>query len=73
MPLSTIFQLYHGGKQQQRIPGKRKFYFFIMAAILNGGRIAGHNFERGQTKDYVSYVCFNLVQRFQRRRFKCDI
>jgi hypothetical protein len=32
-----------------------------MAAILNGGRIAGHNSERGQTKDYVSYVCFNLI------------
>jgi hypothetical protein len=24
-------------------------------------------------KDHHSQICFNLVQRFQRRRFKCDL
>jgi hypothetical protein len=33
----------------------------------------GHNFEIGLPKDYPSQIWFNLVQRFQRRRFKCDL
>jgi hypothetical protein len=33
----------------------------------------GHNIERGPPKDHPSQICFNLVQRFQRRRFKCDL
>jgi hypothetical protein len=32
-----------------------------------------HIIERGPPKDHPSQICFNLVQRFQRRRFKCDI
>ena len=32
----------------------------------------GHNFEMGLHKDYPSQIWFSLVQRFQRRRFKCD-
>jgi len=31
-----------------------------------------HNFEMGLPKDYPSQIWFNLVQRFQRRRFKCE-
>jgi hypothetical protein len=33
----------------------------------------GHNIERGPSKDHPSQICFNLVQQFQRRRFKCDL
>jgi hypothetical protein len=33
----------------------------------------GHNFEMGLPKDYPSQIGFNLVQWFQRRRFKCDL
>jgi hypothetical protein len=32
-----------------------------------------HNIEKGPPKDRPSQICFNLVQRFQRRRFKCDL
>ena len=39
---------------------------------MEGGAV-GHNFEIGIPKDYPSQICFNLVQRFQRRRFKCDL
>ena len=35
---------------------------------MEGGAV-GHNFER----DHPWQVWFNLVQRFQRRRFKCDL
>jgi hypothetical protein len=31
----------------------------------------GHNFEMGLPKNYASQIWFNLVQRFQRRRFEC--
>ena len=33
----------------------------------------GHDFEMGLPKDYPSQTRFNLVQRFQRRRFKCQL
>jgi hypothetical protein len=33
----------------------------------------GHNFEREPPRDHPCQVWFNLVQRFQRRRFKCDL
>ena len=36
------------------------------------GRSVGHNFERDPPKDHLWQVWFNLVQRFQRRRFKCE-
>jgi hypothetical protein len=36
------------------------------------GGAGGHNIERGSPKDHPSQIWFNLVQRFQRRRFKCD-
>ena len=47
-------------------------------AILNGGRGCHnrHNFERTHfdpPRDHPCHVWFNLVQRFQRRRFKCDL
>jgi hypothetical protein len=32
-----------------------------------------HNFEGDPPRDYPCQVWFNLVQRFQRRRFKCDL
>ena len=38
---------------------------------MEGGAV-GHNIEKGQPNDHPSQICFNLVQRFQRRRFKCD-
>ena len=38
---------------------------------MEGGDV-GHNIERGPPKDHPSQICFNLVQRFQ-RRFKCDL
>jgi hypothetical protein len=34
---------------------------------------AGHNFERDPPRHHPCQVWFNLVQRFQRRRFKCDL
>ena len=39
---------------------------------MEGGAV-GHNFEMGLPKDHPCQVWFNLVQRFQRRRFKCDL
>jgi hypothetical protein len=39
---------------------------------MEGGAV-GHNIERGPPKDHPSQICFNLVQGFQRRRFKCDL
>jgi hypothetical protein len=38
---------------------------------MEGGAV-GHNFERDTPKDHPSQVWFNLVQGFQRRRFKCE-
>jgi hypothetical protein len=32
----------------------------------------GHNYEMGLHKDNFSKIWCNLVQQFQRRRFKCD-
>ena len=36
------------------------------------GRAVGHNFERDPPRDHPCQVWFNLVQGFQRRRFKCE-
>ena len=36
------------------------------------GRAVGHNFERDPSRDHPCQVKFNLVWRFQRRRFKCE-
>jgi hypothetical protein len=36
------------------------------------GRAVRHNFERDPPKDHPCQVWFNLVQGFQRRRFKCE-
>jgi hypothetical protein len=38
---------------------------------MEGGAV-GHNFERDPPRDHPCPVWFNLVQRFQRRRFKCE-
>jgi hypothetical protein len=38
---------------------------------MEGGAVR-HNFERDSPKDHLCQVWFNLVQRFQRRRFKCE-
>jgi hypothetical protein len=48
----------------------KKFLFLVTAVILNGGGAVGHKFERDPPRDHPSQVWFNLVQRFQRRRFK---
>jgi hypothetical protein len=37
------------------------------------GRAVGHNFERDPPRNHPCQVWFNLVQRFLRRRFKCDL
>jgi hypothetical protein len=37
---------------------------------MEGGAVE-HIIERAPPKDHPSQICFNLVQRFQRRRFKC--
>jgi hypothetical protein len=39
---------------------------------MEGGAV-GHNFERDPPRDHPYQVLFNLVQQFQRRRFKCDL
>ena len=39
---------------------------------MEGGAV-GHNFERDPPRDHPCQVWFNLVQRFQRRRFKCNL
>jgi hypothetical protein len=39
---------------------------------MEGGAV-GHNFERNPPKDHPYQDWFNLIQRFQRRRFKCDL
>jgi hypothetical protein len=36
-----------------------------------GGSV-GHNYERDPPKDHPCQVWFNLVQGFQRRKFKCE-
>ena len=36
------------------------------------GGFVGHTFERDPHRDHPCPVWFNLVQRFQRRRFKCE-
>jgi hypothetical protein len=33
----------------------------------------GHNIERDPHRDHPCQVRFDLVQRFQMRRFKCDL
>ena len=38
---------------------------------MEGGSV-GHKFERDPPKDHPCQVWFNLVQGFQRRRFKCE-
>jgi hypothetical protein len=40
--------------------------------IKEGGAV-GHKFERDPHRDHPCQVWLNLVQRFQRRRFKCDL
>ena len=39
---------------------------------MEGGAV-GQHFERDPSRDHACQVWFNLVQRFQRRRFKCDL
>ena len=38
---------------------------------MEGGAV-GHNFKRNPHRDHPCQVRFNLVQRFQRRRYKCE-
>jgi hypothetical protein len=33
----------------------------------------GYNFERDPPKDHPCQLWFNLVMRFQRKRFECDL
>jgi hypothetical protein len=52
--------------------------FEEISIFSNGGHLGyrtalTHNFERDPNRDHPCQVWFNLVQRFQRRRFKCDL
>jgi hypothetical protein len=40
---------------------------------MEGGSVGHNNFERNPPRDHPYQVWFNLVQGFQRRRFKCEI
>jgi hypothetical protein len=51
----------------------KKFLFLVTAAILNGGRGCQTQIERDPSRVRPCQAWFNLVQRFQRRRFKCDL
>ena len=37
------------------------------------GIAIGYNFERDRPRDHSCQAWLNMVQRFQRRRFKCDL
>ena len=37
------------------------------------GGAGGHNFQRDPPRDHPCQIWFNLLQRFQRRRFKCNL
>jgi hypothetical protein len=37
------------------------------------GLAVGHDFERDPPRDHHCQVWFNMVQRFQRKIFKCDL
>jgi hypothetical protein len=39
---------------------------------MEGGAV-GHNIEKELPKDHPNQFVFNLVERFQRGRFKCDL
>ena len=39
---------------------------------MEGGTV-GHKRERDPPRDHPCQVWFNLVQGFQRKRFKCDL
>jgi hypothetical protein len=41
--------------------------------LFNEGGAVGHTFERDPPRDHPCQVWFNLVQRFQKRSFKCDL
>jgi hypothetical protein len=47
------------------------FCEIFLSADIDGA--VGHNFERDPPRDHPCQVWFNLDQRFQRRRFKCDL
>ena len=51
----------------------KKFLFLVTAAILNGGQGCQTQFWKRPTQGPSLQVWFNLVQPFQRRRFKCDL
>ena len=46
--------------------------FLVVAAILNRGQTVG-KIERGPPNYHLGQIWLKLVQRFQRRRCKCDI
>jgi hypothetical protein len=48
----------------------KTFLFIVLVDILNVGRTRRTQFS---FKGHHSQFWFNLVQRFQRRRFKCDL
>ena len=57
-------------KQQWTI---EEISILVTAAILNGGGAVGHIFERDPPKAHSCQLWCNLIQRFQRKRFKCDL
>jgi hypothetical protein len=59
-------------KKSHNICLKAHHYALWRPSWMEGGAV-GHNFERDPTRDHPCQVWFNLVQRFQRRRFKCNL
>jgi hypothetical protein len=48
-------------------------HFGLLPIMQMEGGAVGHIFERDPPRDHPCQVWFKLVQRFQRRRFKCDL
>jgi hypothetical protein len=48
----------------------KQFWPFEEISIFSN---VGHNYERDPPRDHPCQVWFDLVERFQRRRFKCDL
>ena len=50
-----------------------QFWPFEEISIFSNGGHLGYRTALTDTIDHPCQVWFNLVQRFQRRRFKCDL
>jgi hypothetical protein len=55
------------------ITKNRNFFKLPKLLYWMEGVAIGHNFDRDPPRNHPCQVWFNLVQQFQRRRFKCDL